>query len=131
MSFGTSEREPSPIVTIDSIDLKCYKGKFLDTEAELNLVKQTSLNNNASINLELKYDLFGIVEQGVTTLGEVRLKVNNVPCPFQIVLSDFPLECDGMLEMPFLSDSVIDLKTKTIKHKLGEFPFINPQQKNC
>lgn len=130
MSFETSEKKPSPCVTIDSIDLKSYKGNFLvGTGAELNLVKQNSLNNNVLVNLEINYDLFGIVEQGVTTLGEVRLNVNDVLCPFQVVLSDFPLEGDGMLGMPFLADSVIDLKTKTVKHKLGEFPFINPPQK--
>lgn len=34
-----------------------------------------------------------------------------------------------MLGMPFLSESIIDLKTKTVKHKLGEFPFITHQRK--
>ena len=41
----------------------------------------------------------------------------------------FPVSCDGMLGMPFMADSVIDLQTKTIKHKLGEFPFSTPPEK--
>ena len=39
------------------------------------------------------------------------------------------MNCDGILGMPFLGQSVIDLETKTIKHKLGEFPFSTPAQK--
>ena len=44
---------------------------------------------------QIKYDLFVIVEEGVKTAGEVYLEVNRVSCPFQVVLNNFPIKCDG------------------------------------
>ena len=94
---------------IVSKHIKGGNGIFvLDTGAELNLIKQRKVKTGVSINFQMKYNLFGITQQGVKTAGEVYLDINGVFCPFQPVPNTFPIKCDGMLGMPFLADSVID-----------------------
>ena len=66
------------------------------------LIKKTRINS------QIKYHLFGIVEEGVKTVGEVYLEVNGVSCPFQVVPDNFPIKRDGILRMLFLADAIID-----------------------
>jgi hypothetical protein len=124
LTFGTAGKILSPNVDISSRNFNGGKANFVvDTGAELNLIKHRRVKTDTPVNFKIKYTLFGITDHGVKTFGEVYLNINGVAYPFQIVPNDFPVNSDGMLGMPFLSDSVIDLQTKTIKHQLGEIPF--------
>ena len=78
------------------------------------MIKREKVKTDTYINFKVKYHLFGIVQEGVKTVGEVNLDINGISCPFQIVPHDFAIKRDGMLGMPFLVDSVIDLQKKTI-----------------
>ena len=130
MSINTEGKAQSPTIKLNSKRINNNEGIFVvDTGAELNLIKRKNVNKSTQINTQIKYHLFGIVEEGVKTVGEVYLEVNGVSCPFQIVPDNFPIKCDGMLGMPFLADAIIDLKTKTMKHALGKFPFITPPKR--
>ena len=127
MSINTEGKAESPNVEINTKHIKDGNGIFVvDTGAELNLIKRRKVKTGVSINFQIKYHLFGITQQGVKTAGEVYLDINGVFCPFQLVPNTFPIKCDGMLGMPFLTYSVIDLQTKIIKHTLGNFPFSTP-----
>lgn len=124
MSFSTIRKSQSPNVKIASKNIKNGSGTFIvDTGAELNLIKRREVRKGILINSEVKYHLFGITKRGVKTAGEVHVEINEANCPFHIVPDIFPMKGNGMLGMPFLGDSVIDLQTKTVKHALGDIPF--------
>ena len=48
------------------------------------------------------------------THGQVKIRINDTDVPFQLISNTFPIDSDGMVGMPFLSESVIDLKEKEI-----------------
>ena len=130
LSISTEGKAQSPNVELKSKHIKNNSGIFVvDTGAELNLIKRKKIKPDTDINFQVKFHLFGIVQEGVKTAGEVNLDINGVSCLFQIVPNNFPINCDGMLGMPFLANSIIDLQTKTIKHALGNFPFTTPPKR--
>lgn len=130
LKFNTAGKASSPNVDLNSRNIKNGRGTFVvDTGAELNLIKRKTVKTGAQVDFQVIYNLFGITDQPIKTSGEVYIDINGVACPFQIVPNNFPVSCDGMLGMPFLADSVIDLPTKAIKHKLGKFPFTTPPKK--
>ena len=114
---------------LKSIDFKNETGKFIiDTGAELNLIKKNIIKTNIPIDSEIKYSLFGINEHGVKTQGQTKIIINGEAVPFQVVPHTFPIEFDGMVGMPFLSDSVINLKENKIQSQLGNFPISNKRK---
>lgn len=130
MSIRSTGKVSSPHIILKSEHIKNENGTFIiDTGAELNLMKYAMVKSLTSINTKIKYNLFGITKEGIETFGEVHVNIKGYDFRFQVVPNDFPLNGDGMVGMPFLVDSVLDLKTKTVKHKLGEFSFSIPPKK--
>ena len=129
MNSAATVKRPSPSIDLKSKDFKTGSGRFIiDTGAELNLIKQKRVKSKICINSNLKYDLLGINEKGVRTRGQVEIKINQTAIPFQVFSNSFPIESDGMLGMPFLSNSVIDLQTKQRQNKLGIFPILEAKK---
>ena len=115
--------------SLTSTDFKNGSGRFIiDTGAELNLIKQKRVKSKICINSNLKYDLLGMNEKGVRTRGWVEIKINQTAIPFQVISNSFPIESDGMLGMPFLSNSMIDLQVKQIQNKLSMFPTLEAKK---
>ena len=73
------------------------------------------IKTNIPIDSEIKYSLFGINEHGVKTQGQTKIIINGEAVPFQVVPHTFPIEFDGMVRMPFLYDSVINVKENKIQ----------------
>ena len=119
LNFNLKSKEHSP-----NVDLIWHTG------AELNLIKRKIIKTGVPVDSQVRYHLFGINEKGVKTQGEVNLLINGTPCAFQIVPNNFPVNSDGMLGMPFLNNSIIDLQNKVIKHGLGGFPFSHNVKNN-
>ena len=129
MNFTAADKKHSPSIDINSKDLKNGSGRLIiDTGAELNFIKQKRVKANTPIDSRIKYDLFGINEEGVRTRGQVQIRINNSAIPFQIVSNSFPVESDGMLGMPFLSNSVINLQSKQIQNQLGTFSILDTKK---
>lgn len=68
--------------------------------------------------------LFGISNGGILTIGIVEISINNETQIFHVVHDNFPTKHDGIIGMPFLKDSVIDLKEKVLTHDLGKFSIL-------
>ena len=62
------------------------------------------------------------------THEQVEVKINQTAISFQVVSNSFYMEFDGMLVMPFLFNSMIDLQTKQIQNKLGIFPILEARK---
>ena len=57
---------------------------MVNTGAELNIIKHAKLKHNilVHINFNSIYNIFGINNQGIKSLREVKLEVNNVKYSF-------------------------------------------------
>lgn len=99
----------SPQCTMDQIKL------LVDTGAELNIIKITSLKDHIIINTNKKKKLQGITNEITNTIGSTELEIpigeNNFKTEFFVVDSDFPIPGDGILGEPFLieNQAVIDI----------------------
>jgi len=78
---------------------------LLDTGAELNLIKLNTLQDYVQVSDEKIYNMQGINDKLVSTLGSTVLTVsidNETYVPeFQVVDSTFPIEGDGIWETHF------------------------------
>ena len=125
LTIKLGNKEPSPYVKLKSTDFRNETGKFIiDTGSELNIIKQKLIKADTLIDSSIKFNLFGINELGVRTHGQVKIRINNTDVPFQLISNSFPIESDGMVGMPFLSESVIDLKEKEIQNEFGNFSIL-------
>lgn len=79
---------------------------LLDTGSDLNLIKLSQLQNQMLVDETQKYNLKGINEFIVCTIGLVQLDVQigeeYSSMPFQVVHDDFPIPHAGILGKPFL-----------------------------
>ncbi|XP_051156206.1 uncharacterized protein LOC127278513 [Leptopilina boulardi] len=117
--------ESSPEIEISNENFNNNKVKMVvDTGAEINLIKSKCVKSNVFINYANKQKIFGINKEGIFTVGEIQVDLDGDVQSYQLVPDDFPIKQDGILGMPFLKNSTIDLKKKLLIHKLGEFPII-------
>lgn len=88
---------------------QCIKGTanlLIDSGADLNIIKINVLQDDAMVSDTKIYQMQGINDQLVNTLGSTTLNVsiNNTiyKTEFQVVSSNFPINGDGILGNPFL-----------------------------
>lgn len=93
-----------------------YQIKLLvDTGAELNIIKITSLEDHILIDTNKQQRLQGITNEITNTIGSTWLDVlvgkNSFKAEFFVVDSDFPIPGDGIVGEPFLMETqaVIDI----------------------
>ena len=73
---------------------------MIDTGSEFNLIKQGLLKNlDGTIKL---YQLTGISEGVIHTLGNVNVNLSDFNCKMEVVPDDFPIKYDGILGCEFL-----------------------------
>lgn len=117
--------EKSPEIEVCHDAFENGRAKFMvDTGAEVNLIKIKCIKSNIFINRENKIQIFGINKEGVTTIGEIQVDFGGDVQSYQLVPDDFPVKQDGLLGMPFLKNSTINLNKKILYHKIGNFPFL-------
>jgi len=84
--------------------------------ADLNLIKLNILSDDVRVNTDVTYNLQGIQELLVTTMGSVLqdIQIGNsiLPTKFQEVPMSFPIPQDGIMGRPLLEQlrAVIDCK---------------------
>lgn len=88
---------------------------LIDTGADLNLIKLNSLKDELLVPDTTIYNMQGINDQLVNTMGSVMLTViiNDIEfeTEFQVVNTAFPITGDGILGNPFLKNNqmIIDV----------------------
>jgi len=88
---------------------------LLDTGAELNLIKLNTLQDDVQVSDKKIYNMQGINDKLVSTLGSTVLTVSidneTYETEFQVVDSTFPIVGDGILRNPFLKANriIIDI----------------------
>lgn len=93
---------------------------MLDTGADLNLIKLSSLSDEVKVNIEDTYRLQGIHAELVSTIGSVILDVkignSTQKTKFQVVPINFPIPQDGIMGRPLLVElkAVIDCEQGTL-----------------
>lgn len=88
---------------------------LLDTGSELNLIKLNTLMDDVLVSDNKIYNMQGINDKLVNTMGSVMLAVivngKEYEAEFQVVDATFPVTGDGILGIPFLKDNqmIIDV----------------------
>jgi len=99
---------------------QCIEGSahfLLDTGRYLNMIKLSSLLDEVFVDETQIYQLKGINEHLVHTIGSVTLDVNFgtkvEPTNFQVVRDDFLVPREGIISKPFLVHNglIIDYQT--------------------
>ncbi|KAL4122764.1 hypothetical protein QTP88_015039 [Uroleucon formosanum] len=84
---------------------------LIDTGSDLNMIKLSILRNEVMVDETQSYQLKGINEYLVHTLGSVILNLNlgteTLTTKFQVVHDDFPIPHEGILGNPFLAENRI------------------------
>lgn len=84
---------------------------LIDTGSDLNMIKLSTLRNEVMVDETQSYQLKGINEYLVRTLGSVILNLNfgteTLTTKFQVVHDDFPIPHEGILGNPFLTENRI------------------------
>lgn len=80
---------------------------MIDTGAEPNFVKISSLGPNANINKSDVLKITGITATTVTTLGSTTLNILGKTAKFFIVPNDFPTRADGIIGSAMLQNGAI------------------------
>ncbi|KAH0533467.1 hypothetical protein KQX54_000157, partial [Cotesia glomerata] len=98
---------------------------LIDTGAEINLIKDSTLGANVKINRSKRMRLQRITSKAVISLGQVQLEIEGRTTTFDIVGDEFNLTEDGIQGLPFLGDQgvKIDLKNKTLTLGGKNFKF--------
>lgn len=88
-----------------------FANLLVDTGAELNLIKLDSLKDNILVSETKTYNMQGINDQLVRTLGSTVLTIEindkTYETEFQVVDNSFPITGDGILGNPFLKDNEV------------------------
>ena len=120
-----------PIINIKSQDLINKNSKFfIDTGADISIVKAKTIQDDVKIDTSLKIHVHGVTAGKQTTIGAITLHINKLPCTFHVINNDINLEVDGLIGCHNLQihNGKIDMKEKFIK--LGNiklrFPVISP-----
>jgi hypothetical protein len=116
---------------------QCIKHKInllLDTGAELNLIKLNTLQDDVQVSNKKIYNMQGINDKLVSTLGSTILTVsidNNetYETEFQVVDSTFPIVGDGILGNPFLKANkiIIDMEKEELSTRNENSTVIPPR----
>ena len=77
---------------------------LIDTDSELNIIKQDLIKPNLFIDKNTVYRLAGISEGLFLTQGCVRINLDEGYCRMNVVPDTFPIEADGILGIEFLKE---------------------------
>ncbi|CAB0043459.1 unnamed protein product [Trichogramma brassicae] len=120
-----------PIISIRCPELKNAIVTFLvDTGSDLNLLKISRVSENALIDTQKLYTLYGISDGIVATQGRTNITLGGAKCLVNIVDDNFPISFDGILGMEFLREqqAVLSFKENELvisNADIAKIPFIN------
>ena len=92
---------------------------MIDTECELNLIKESVVNSGVGVNRIRIYDLVGIGLGIIKSLGEIMVEIEGIESAFQIIPEDFSIEQNGILGTSFLGNHRAISQLLGITHHLG------------
>lgn len=99
---------------------------LLDTGADLNVIKLGSLSDEVKVNVDDTYELQGIHENLVSTIGSVLLDIqigdSTKQIQFQVVPTTFPIPQDGIMGRPLLEQlkAVFNCEEGTLTSDVSE-----------
>lgn len=98
---------------------------MLDTGAQPNIIKKSSLNAQAFIKTNETIQLTGITENVANTLGTTTVYIFDSPVVFHIVPDDFPVITQGILGSSFFTqyNACIDYRNHEITWHNRSIPF--------
>ena len=76
---------------------------MVDTGSQLNLIKESAITAEASIDPNTIVHITGVGKGSVRTFGAVKMFFKNIPTILHIVDDAFPIKVDGILGVPFLN----------------------------
>jgi len=101
---------------------QCSQGNasfLLDTGSDLNMIKLSQLLDEVLVDETQIYQLKGINEYLVYTIGLVTLDIlfgeQRIPTQFQVVRDDFPVPNAGIIGKPFLVNNSLTIDYQTSK----------------
>lgn len=109
---------------------------FIDTGADINVIKETALKGNASVSTENTSHITGITTDKLYTLGTLEIEILNKKHPFHVVEESFLIEAQGILGRPFLREERSNLNffyniLITSSRPTEPIPFIDPESKQA
>lgn len=93
---------------------------LLDSGSDLNLIKLSALKDDVLVHDKIIYQLKGITDQCVQTLGSVQIEVqignDTRRTEFHVVHASFPIPHEGILGKPFIvgNEAIINYQTKEL-----------------
>ena len=83
---------------------------------------------NTLIDTEVKYELYGISNGVVESIGEVYLTIGGLIVAFQVVRDDFQIPENGLIGSQYLEQAGADISYKYKHLKIGDvtIPFLQP-----
>ena len=125
-SLRPTENNTIPRVKLNSPQLNGPTEFMLDTGAEPNLIKFSTLKEGTVINAKDRLTLQGITEERVETLGSTQVEISGRPVEFHIVPDSLPITTEGLLGTSFcLSGATISYPEQHIVWGDIIIPFSN------
>lgn len=120
--------EVSDFISVPSPSTKNNLHILIDTEAEISILKLSSINNLQIINRSDTIFMRGITTEKQQSLGSIKIPIIfhhlSIEHTFHIVSNDFPLTCNGILGKDFMKKHgcCIDYKKRTFTVQPEKFP---------
>ena len=83
---------------------------MVDTGCPLNLIKWSSLKPGTQFDKDVEFELVGIGDGVVRTLGQIKIKIGKDLIDFQVVPDNFTIGQNGILGSQLLKDKEATLK---------------------
>ena len=120
-SLKPTKNNSIPRVKLNSPQLDGPTEFMLDTGAEPNLIKFSTLKKGTAINAKDRLTLQGITEERVEKLGPTRVEISGRPVEFHIVPDSLPITTEGLLGTSFcLSGATISYPENIV---LGRYNY--------
>lgn len=130
MRLISAGRKP-PIIHLSSSEISKEKASFyVDTGADISVIKESKISKNLRINKSEILAIVGVTPGESLTLGKFIIVLHNIECEMHIVPDSFPIDTDGLIGWDILSkcngqihasDRYLLLNGKTI-------PFISDEK---
>ncbi|XP_076685843.1 uncharacterized protein LOC143377921 [Andrena cerasifolii] len=101
---------------------------MIDTGSDLNVIKRSAVSPNIPIFTDTLFDLNGITDGLLSTIGYIKIRTLNTEIIIHVV-EDLPIKQDGILGTEFFqtNGATIDYMKSAITIGMETIPFIDPE----
>ena len=99
---------------------------LVDTGSSVNLIKESSLKSLIWVNRNRVLKLVGIGSNTISTLGEIKITIENVKSIFHVVSRSFPIAQDGIFGIDFLKNhqAILDFGEDFLLFGSKKYPLL-------